>query len=253
MRDLRTDGPEARRRAAAREAEAANGPEHMVLAGVSNHLLARALSTGNSPAGATLQRYFTHKRNVIDDKAKLPTIHGASANDLKKLADDTVNDYGAILDKDSVVAAMKKYEANHTVVAPVLALDESMTGHLTVWNDDAFALHAGQPVRATFQLDWNQGKHDTQFAPSEGDPRHKAGGQKMPPGSDYATLAQGVPAELAKARLTQIFAKAAGTKLDFSVQKKIQADGLQYEMSAKWAPLAAGRHVLVYYHCYPPR
>ena len=224
-------GPERRGRAAARDADAME----------------------NQPAGATLQRYFQFNGKEVTSKVKVPTIHGASATDLQKLADDKTNDYGPITDAASVTAAMLKYQANNRVVEQVLPLDEDFAGNQTVWNNNAFAVHAKQPVRATFQLDWNQGKHDTGFKPPDGNVRHKTGGAKMPPGSDYATLAQGVPAALAKARLTQIFAKAPREPFDFRVQKNVQADGLQYEISAQWAPLETGRHVLVYYHCYPPR
>lgn len=97
-----------------------------------------------------------------------------------------------------------------------------------------------------------QGKHDAAFASGK-DARKKAGGEQMPPGSDYRALAQGVPAELTRERLDEIFAKAARVPLDFSVQMVLQDDGYHYEISAMWAPVDEGRHLLVYYHCYPPR
>lgn len=223
----------------------------MVAAGVSNHLLARALSTGNPPAGATLQRVFQFRGKQVPGKAKVPKIHGVSATDLQKLADDE-HDYGAITDATSVAAAMQVYEENHRVVVAPLPLDEMYAGYRTVWNDDAFAEHAGLRVRATFQLDSMQGKHDAEFA-SDKDARKKSGGQQMPPRSDYETLAQGVPADLTRQRSARIFEKPAREPLNFSVQKVRQADGYHYEISAMWAPLDEGRHLLVYYHCYPPR
>jgi hypothetical protein len=252
MGDLRAEGPKSRRRAAARHPDAAPAPARTVPAGVSNHLLARVLSTGNPPAGATLQRVFQYKGKEVNDKSKMPTIHGAKAADLQKLAGDKKHDYGAITDAPSVAAAILQYATNNTVVVAPLALDEMYVGNVTVWNDDAFAQHTGQPVRATFQLDTGQGKHDAAFASGK-DARKKTGGQQMPADTDYETLAQGVPAALTTARLTQIFAKAARETLDFAVQGTLQDDGYHYEISAMWTPLTVGRHILVYYHCYPPR
>ena len=252
MGDLRTDVRESwRRRAAAPEPEAAPAPAHIGLAGVSNHLLARALSTGNPPAGAMLQRSFQYKRTQVSGKDKMPRIHGVKEADLKKLAEDDEHDYGTITDAASVALAMEKYRANHPVVVAQVALDQIYAGYRTVWNDDEFAEHEGQSVRATFQLDSMQGKHDAEFA-SDKDARKKSGGQQMPEGSDYPTLAQDVPAELTRRRLNQIFAQAARAPLNFSVQKIRQSDGYHYEISAMWAPLGEGRHLLVYYHCYPP-
>jgi hypothetical protein len=252
MGDLRRDGPESRRRAAAQDPDAAPAPAHTVPAGVSNQLLARALSTSNPPAGAMLQRVFQFKGKQIPGEAKVPRIHGVSPTDLQKLADDE-RDYGAITDARSVAAAMEVYERNHTVVEAPLPLDEMYAGYRTVWTDNAFAEHEGLSVRATFQLDSMQGKHDAEFA-SDKDARKKSGGQQMPPGSDYEALAQGVPAELARDRLDQIFENPARAPLNFSVQKIRQWDGYHYEISAMWAPLDEGRlHLLVYYHCYPPR
>jgi hypothetical protein len=224
----------------------------MVPAGVSNHLLARALSTGNPPASATLQRFFQFKGKEVPSEVKVPRIHGASPTDLQKLADDKKNDYGPITDAASVAAAIEQYEANNRVVVALPALDEIYAGYRTVWNDDAFAEHEELPVQATFQLDSMQGKHDAAFASGK-DARKKTGGQQMPSGSDYAALAQGVPAALTRERLDQIFAKAARAPLDFSVQAIRQDDGYHYEISAMWAPRDEGRHLLVYYHCYPPR
>jgi hypothetical protein len=223
----------------------------MGAAGVSNHLLARALSAANPPSGATLQRFFQFKGKQVPRDAKVPRIHGVSGTDLQKLAEDK-HDYGAITDAGSVAAAMKVYATNNTVVEAPPALDEIYAGYKTVWNDDAFAEHDGKSVRATFQLDSMQGKHDAEFA-SDKDARKKAGGQQMPEGSDYESLAQGVPADLTRERLDEIFANATRAKLDFAVQKNVQSDGYQYEISAMWAPLDEGLHLLVYYHCYPPR
>ena len=223
----------------------------MYQAGVSNHLLARALSTGNPPAGAALQRVFQFNGKQVPRDAKVPRIHGVKATDLQKLAEDDAHDYGAITDAGSVAAAMQVYEARHRVVVALAPLDETYAGYRTVWNDDAFAEHNEQTVRATFQLDSMQGKHDSAFA-ADKDARKKAGGQQMPPQSDYATLAQGVPADLARERLDQIFSRAARVALDFSVQREVQDDGYHYEISARWAPLDEGLHLLVYYHCYPP-
>lgn len=249
---LRTDGPESRRRAAARDPEAAPAPGHIFPAGVSNHLLARALSTGNPPAGATLQRVFKFKGKEVPREAKVPTIHGVSAIDLQNLAKDD-HDYGTITTAASVQTAMGEYRRRHTVVEAPLALDEMHKGYKTVWTDDAFTEHNELSVRATFQLDSMQGKHDGKFASEDKDARKKTGGQQMPPDSDYEALAQGVPAALTRARLDDIWAKAARQPLNFSVQKFVQDDGFQYEISAMWAPVDDGLHLLVYYHCYPPR
>jgi hypothetical protein len=249
MRAVHADGPESQRRAAARGGDAAPTPQ-IVPAGVSNHLLARALSTGN--ASATLQRFFQYKGKRVSGDAKMPNIHGASAGDLQKLAKDGEHDYGAITDAASVTAAMQIYSANHQPVADTTPLPELFTGNRTVWTDDAFDQRQGQPVRATFQLDSMQGKHDDEFATGK-DARKKGGGEKMPAGTDYAALAQEVPAELARERLGRIFGNGERKGFDFSVQKEIQADGLQYEMSAMWAREAGGFRLLVYYHCYPPR
>lgn len=252
MPDLRTNGSKSRQRAVARNPEAVPASPHTLPEGVSNHLLARALLTGNPSVGATLQRFFQYNDKKVPP-AKVPRIHSASGTDLKKLADDKDHDYGAITDAASVAAAMERYTQNHTFVETPPELDEMFTGNRTVWDDAAFAEHDELPVRATFQLDSGQGKHDETFAASDKGARKKAGGQKMPSGTDYRTLAQGVPADLTRDRLDQIFANPVRTKLDFSVQKSIQADGYQYEISAMWAPLDGGWHVLVYYHCYPPR
>jgi hypothetical protein len=227
-------------------------PPHVGLAGVSNHLLARVLSTGTPPAGPILQRVFHYKGKEVPTEANVPRIHGVKDADLQKLAKDK-HDYGTITDAASVAAAMVVYTTNNTVVQAPPPLDETYKGNKTVWDAPEFANYLGQSVRATFQLDAGQGKHDDGFAAADKDARKESGGQKMPPGTDYESLAQGVPAALATARLTQIFANPARVKFDFSVQKKVQADGLQYEISAMWAPLAAGRHLLVFYHCYPPR
>lgn len=242
MADLRKDWPDSRRRhAAARGTDVAPAPAALHQAGVSNHLLARAL----------LQRVFQFKGKEVPSDAKVPKIHGAKAADLQKLADDKAHDYGAITDAGSVAAAMQVYEARHRVVAKLPPLDETYAGYRTVWNDDAFAERDDQTVRATFQLDSMQGKHDSAFA-ADKDARKKAGGQQMPPQSDYAALAQRVPAALARERLDQIFNRAARVPLDFSVQREVQEDGYHYEISARWAPLDEGLHLLVYYHCYPP-
>ena len=195
MADLRRDWPESRRRcAAARGTDVARTPAGVYQAGVSNHLLARALSTGNPPAGAALQRVFQFNGKQVPRDAKVPRIHGVKAADLQKLAEDDAHDYGAITDAGSVAAAMQVYEARHRVVVALAPLDETYAGYRTVWNDDAFAEHNEQTVRATFQLDSMQGEHDSAFA-ADKDARKKAGGQQMPPQSDYATLAQGVPAD----------------------------------------------------------
>ena len=77
------------------DSDVAPAPAHMVPAAVSNHLLARALSTGSPSASATLQRVFKFKGKQVPVETKVPRIHGVSPTDLQKLADDE-HDYGAI-------------------------------------------------------------------------------------------------------------------------------------------------------------
>lgn len=249
MGDLRVYGAGSRRRPASpasRRSLAAGG----LPAGVPNHLLARSLTSASPPAGPVLQRVFKVKKTEYRGDDKLPTIHGASRTDLQKLAQDDF-DYGTLTDKGSVAAAMARYEERHRAASAPPPLDQIYAGYRTVWQDEAFADHDGSVVRATFQLDAMQGKHDVAFA-ADKDARKKAGGTKMPAGTDYPSLAQGVPAELTRARLAQIFAKKPRVGFDFSVQKAIQDDGYQYEISAMWEPVDDGIHLLVYYHCYPP-
>jgi len=216
----------------------------------SDQLLARARSTGYPPAGATLQRKFTFKKKEYSRGDKMPAIHSVSPSDLQQLADDEY-DYGTITNAGSVTLALATYRTRHPVVVTQTALDQLYAGYRTVWNDNAFAEHDGKPVRVTFQLDSGQGKHDEQFA-SDKDARKKSGGQQMPWGSNYAELAQDVPAKLTRDRLNQIFAKREREALDYSVQRTAQSDGFHYEISARWASVSEGRHILVYYHCYPP-
>lgn len=130
MGDLRTEGPDSRRRrrAAARDVEAAEVPAHLLPAGVSNHLLARALSTRNPPAGATLQRFFQYKGKQVPGEAKVPTIFKASPADVQMLADDKKNDYGPITDAKSVADAMVRYREKNTVVKALPALDQIYAG-----------------------------------------------------------------------------------------------------------------------------
>lgn len=220
-------------------------------AGVPNHLLARLLSS-TPPAVATIQRTFTHKKKKIPEEAKVPTIHGVSKLDLEKLANDKEYDYGEIKDRATFDAALAVYTERHRTAETVLPLDQSYAGYRTVSDDVSFAEFEGAPVRATFQLDSMQGKHDVQFA-SGPDARKKSGGSLMPRDTDYETLAQGVPAELTRARLGEIFATPERAAYNYSVQRAVQDDGYQYEISARWAATDAGRHVLVFYHCYPPK
>jgi hypothetical protein len=237
MGDSRIDVPPARRRAPARGEIPEASEARAIPAGVSNHLLARV---------------FQYKGTTYDreNSAKPPKIHGAKPGDLTKLAADD-RDYGELGTKAKVDEAMVAYAAGHRAAAVATPLDAIYTGNRTVL-DDVELDHASGPVRATFQLDAMQGKHDVEFASGK-DARKKKGGEKMPEGTDYAALAGVVPLELTTARLDDIFAKGERQALNFSVQKTVQGDGFQYEISAMWATTDEGRHVLVFYHCYPPR
>jgi len=247
----RTDRPERRRGdASPRDPEALPAPELSNLGAVSSHLLARALAGGSPPAGAMLQRDFKYKGKDVPP-AKLPSIHGVKAADLQKLAADK-HPYGDITDPEALTAALESYAERNTVAKVLPALDQVYAGYQTVWTNEEFAEHDGQTVRAIFQLDAMQGKHDAKFA-GDKDARKKGGGEQMPEDSDYETLAQGVPADLTTERLTDIFAKRARTPLDFSVQKVLQWDGFHYEISAVWDRRGEGIDLVVYYHCYPPR
>jgi hypothetical protein len=191
----------------------------------------------------------------IDGRSALPSIQSVKPTDLALLAADTY-DYGRLETLGEVQAAMVVYAGRHRKVEDAVPLDQVKIGHVTVWDSDEFAQEeVDVPVRVTFQLDWFQGKHDQPFmrANSEADPRDMDGTQMRRGLGQYATLAQGVPAALTSARMAQIFARPENTAYDFAVMGTMQSDGLYYEISAMWATAGPGRHVLVYYHCYPDR
>jgi hypothetical protein len=109
-------------------------------------------------APGSLQRVFSHKgrkqkaASFGKDDA-MPTIQGASKGDLLKLATDE-HDYGQLENKAEVAEAMTEYARRHPVVAEKTPLDESQVGNVTVLEVPAFRRN----LRATFQLDWLQGK-----------------------------------------------------------------------------------------------
>ena len=247
----RTDRPDRRRGdATPRDPEPLPAPELSNLGAVSNHLLASALAGASPPAGAMLQRIFKYKDKDVPP-AKLPSIYGVKEADLKKLAADP-HPYGDITDPALRTAALDLCAQKNAVAKVLPPLDQVYAGYQTVWTNEEFTEHDGQTVRAIFQLDAMQGKHDAKFA-GDKDARKKGGGEQMPEDSDYETLAQGVPADLTTERLADIFAKRPRTPLDFSVQKVRQWDGYHYEISAAWDRRGEDIDLVVYYHCYPPR
>ena len=216
-------------------------------------------TVGNRAFARLVQRTFTHKgkkKDPVTYKAKdqPPTIHGVSDADLRKLADDA-HDYGAIENKAAFALAWAVYQQRHAKQAAVVPLEQEQGGNVTLRDLDEVEQTAfAGTVRMTLQLDWLQGKHDGPFMAktSTETPRKQGDNQMRQSLSQYQALADGVPLELATARLAQIFAKAERVPFDFSVMDTQQADNLYYEISAKWASLGAGaRHVLVYYHCFP--
>jgi hypothetical protein len=203
-----------------------------------------------------LQRSFEHqgKKRIaatIGKGADLPRIQGAKEADLRKLADDD-HDYGALESKDDVDAALVTYATKHPVVVTKTPLEEQQGGNVTVLDVPNFRRNA----RATFQLDWLQGKHDQPFMREHSSlkPRKSDGSQMRLTLDQYAALARGVPSQLTGERMTKILAKPEEVALDFSVMDSKQSDGYYYEISAKWQNLGGvRRHVLVYYHCFPEK
>jgi hypothetical protein len=216
-------------------------------------------TVGNRAFTGLVQRTFSHKgkkKEPTTYKAKdpLPTIHGVSEAELRKLAEDE-HPYGAIENKAAFALAWAVYQQRHAKQAEVVPLEAEQGGNVTLRDLEEVEQTAfAGTVRVTLQLDWLQGKHDGPFMAksSTETPRKQGDNQMRQSLSQYQALADGVPLELATARLAEIFAKAERVPFDFSVMDTKQSDGLYYEISAKWASLGAGaRHVLVYYHCFP--
>lgn len=219
-----------------------------------SHRVGRLRGLQAAADARTLQGVFSKNRSVYDASSKkLPSIHGVKPADLEKLARSDV-DFGELKGKPDVETALMKWqEAQAPVAEAKVPLVDSGKSFKVV---AAFPGHGlefkdAETVDVTCSLDWGQGKHDPTVA---GGARKKGGGTRVREGWDYAGSAKEVVLGLLAARAEDLGRLPEQEGLDFSIQKEVQSDGLHYEISAAWeVKPKGGYHVLVYYHCYPPR
>jgi hypothetical protein len=203
------------------------------------------------PVKTAAQMKFTYKKTVYDKtSAKLPKIHGISSKDIENLAQSD-EDFGELRDKSDFTESIEKMSAVIKKTAKV-PLADKFAGHHTVGSfTRAWVFRDKDSVDITCQLDWGQGKHDSKYSGKDG--RTKSGGEQVPEGFDYEGSAETTVLPLLQSKLDQLATKGEQEPLNFAVQMKQQSDGLHYEISAAWEVLDDSIHILVYYHCYPPR